>query len=938
MARRIGAFDWATTPLGPIATWPQSLRTAVGLMVAAPNPIVLLWGLEGVLIYNDGYARFAGERHPQLLGMGTREGWPEIAEHNDRMIRRVLGGEPVSLKDQQLVLDRRGQGPEPAWMDLDYTPVPDETGRPAGVMVFVTETTERFLADERSRMREERLDMALDIGGGVGVWDWDVPNDRVYADKRFARLYGVDPRMASDGAAIEQFFAAMHAGDAERVQGEISHALSTGEPFRSEYRLVQADGEVRWVAALGRPERDADGRTIRFPGVTFDITERRRTDETLAERELRYRTLFETIDEGFCVIEFLDGPEGPLSDYVHVEANAAYEANAGISNVVGQKVREMVPDEAGSWVELYRGVLTSGQPIRFEKELEATGRWLELAAFRVGDPERRQVAVLFKDLTDRKQAERSLQALNATLEHRVAEAVAEKKLWADIIESADAFVQVVDREGRWLAINNASATEFERIFGVRPEAGQKMSDAIAHLPGEAAAVKAIWDRALAEAPFTEVQEFGDPSRDRRFYEMRYYPLMSADGDRLGAYQIVNDVTDRLAEQARLREAEEALRQSQKMEAIGQLTGGIAHDFNNLLAGIIGSLELLSKRLSENRLSGIERYIEAASGSAQRAASLTQRLLAFSRRQTLDPRPTDLNRLIGGMEDLIRRSVGPAVEVEVVGAGGLWTTRVDPSQLENALLNLCINARDAMAPQGGRLTIETANKWLDDRHARERDLPPGQYVSLCVTDTGTGMTPEIIDKAFDPFFTTKPMGQGTGLGLSMVHGFVRQSGGQVRIYSEAGDGTTMCLYLPRHLGAADEIDPEALTAAEPNGHGETVLVIDDEPTVRMLIVEVLGEAGYHVLQAEDGASGLEVLRSEMAIDLLVTDVGLPGGLNGRQVADAARALRPDLKVLFVTGYAENAVIGNGHLEPGMAVITKPFVVADLAAKVTEMIEG
>ena len=347
--------------------------------------------------------------------------------------------------------------------------------------------------------------------------------------------------------------------------------------------------------------------------------------------------------------------------------------------------------------------------------------------------------MLFKDLTTRKRAERDLQTLNVTLEERVTEAVAEKKLWADIIQSADAFVQVVDREGRWLAINEASANEFERIFGVRPVIGQKMSEAIKHLPEQAAAVTAVWDRAIAEAPFTEVQEFGDPARDRRFYEMRYYPLIDPAGDRVGAYQIVYDVTDRLNEQARLREAEEALRQSQKMEAIGQLTGGIAHDFNNLLAGIIGSLELLSKRLSENRLGGIERYIEAASGSAQRAASLTQRLLAFSRRQTLDPRPTDLNRLIGGMEDLIRRSVGPGVEVEVVGAGGLWTTRVDPSQLENALLNLCINARDAMAPQGGRLTIETANKWLDDRASRERDLPPGQYVSLCVTDSGMGLS-------------------------------------------------------------------------------------------------------------------------------------------------------------------------------------------------------
>jgi CheY-like chemotaxis protein len=280
-----------------------------------------------------------------------------------------------------------------------------------------------------------------------------------------------------------------------------------------------------------------------------------------------------------------------------------------------------------------------------------------------------------------------------------------------------------------------------------------------------------------------------------------------------------------------------------------------------------------------------------------------------------------------------------VELEIVGAGGLWITKIDPSQLENALLNLCINARDAMAPGGGRLTIETSNKWLDDRASRERDLPPGQYVSLCVTDTGSGMTPEIQAQVFDPFFTTKPMGQGTGLGLSMIHGFVRQSGGQVRIYSEVGKGTTMCLYLPRHIGEVGGGEDDVLSqlVAE-GGHGETVLVIDDEATVRMLVAEVVGEAGYRVIEAPDGPSGLDILRSDRRIDLLISDVGLPGGMNGRQVADAARETRPDLKVLFITGYAENAAVGNGLLAPGMEVMTKPFVMADLAVKVHDMIES
>ncbi len=384
--------------------------------------------------------------------------------------------------------------------------------------------------------------------------------------------------------------------------------------------------------------------------------------------------------------------------------------------------------------------------------------------------------------------------------------------------------------------------------------------------------------------------------------------------------------------------EETLRQSQKMEAVGQLTGGLAHDFNNLLTGIIGSLELLGTRVGQGRLKDLDRYIGAAQNAAKRAAALTHRLLAFSRRQTLDPKPTDVNRLVSGMEELIRRTVGPAVAIEVVGAAGLWPTLVDPPQLENALLNLCLNARDAM-PGGGRLTIETANRWLDQRASQERDLPPGQYLSLCVSDTGAGMEPEVIAKAFDPFFTTKPLGQGTGLGLSMIYGFVRQSGGQARIYSEVGQGTMVCLYLPRYVGAVDtaEAVPD-LSDAPRAERGETVLVVDDEPTVRMLVMEVLEELGYAAMEAADGAAGLRVLQSDMRIDLLVTDVGLPGGMNGRRMADAARVKRPDLKVLFITGYAENAVVGNGYLEQGMHVMTKPFTMEGLASRIKELISA
>ncbi|MFD2300526.1 response regulator [Paracidovorax citrulli] len=394
-------------------------------------------------------------------------------------------------------------------------------------------------------------------------------------------------------------------------------------------------------------------------------------------------------------------------------------------------------------------------------------------------------------------------------------------------------------------------------------------------------------------------------------------------------------------------AEEALRQAQKMEAVGQLTGGIAHDFNNLLAGIMASLDLLRLRVSQGRVADMERCIDTAHRSAKRAASLTHRLLAFSRRQTLAPVVVDLNQLVADLLELVQRTVGPAITVRFDATAGLWAVRADAGQIENSLLNLCINARDAM-PRGGTLRIATANHVAGHpgdgqsrRHATE--LQPGEYVALSVADTGEGMAPEVAERAFEPFFTTKPLGQGTGLGLSMVYGFAQQSGGSARIASVAGQGTTITLWLPRHACSAAELAAGTCAEAPPAGQARapasgagrampSVLVVDDEPAVRSTVAESLREQGYRVLEAEDGPSALEMLREAGPLDLLLTDVGLPGGMNGRQVADAGRVLRPGLPVLFITGYAEQAVIGERDLDPGMGVLTKPFALDMLAARV------
>ncbi len=448
----------------------------------------------------------------------------------------------------------------------------------------------------------------------------------------------------------------------------------------------------------------------------------------------------------------------------------------------------------------------------------------------------------------------------------------------------------------------------------------------------------------------------------------YQPILDASGRASGIFVEGYDVTEKMQAEQQLRQlnagletriaertrdleaalqrlrreseerkaAEEALRHAQKMEAVGQLTGGIAHDFNNLLQGITGSLDLLKLRLQLGKTENIDKLITGAMASAQRAAGLTHRLLAFSRRQPLDPRPVKANQLIAPMEDLLRRTLGENIRLELVLAGGLWATLCDPGQLESALLNLCINARDAM-PNGGALVIETANAWLDERYGAQEDVQPGQYVCISVSDSGVGLAPDVLAKAFDPFFTTKPLGQGTGLGLSMIYGFARQSAGHVKLYSEPGQGTTAKLYLPRHHGEATASEPlPQLRPEHQSEQGETVLVVEDEAGVRALVIDVLTGLGYRTLEAGDGAAALRILQSDARIDLLVTDVGLPV-MNGRQVYDAAAVKRPDLKVLFMTGYAENAAVNKGFLQPGMEMMTKPFAMEQLATRIRRILK-
>jgi PAS domain S-box-containing protein len=531
------------------------------------------------------------------------------------------------------------------------------------------------------------------------------------------------------------------------------------------------------------------------------------------------------------------------------------------------------------------------------------------------------VATRTWDAVERARAEAALRRLNDTLEQRVAERTLERdRVWR---HSRDLLV-VIGIDGIFRNVNPA----WTAILGHDPAdvVGRRLKDFVwpEDLEGSEAAL-------LVAGTRQDLTNFENRYRHADGTARWIAWHTSVEGDLVYGYG--RDVTADKQRADALRQAEEALRQSQKMEAVGQLSSGLAHDFNNLLTGITGSLDLVQARLESGRITGVLELVSTAQASAKRAAALTNRLLAFARHQTLDPSATDVNRLVAGMEDLIRRTAGPRISVVVAADPAPWATLVDPNQLENALLNLCINARDAM-PEGGTLTIETARMSLGAREASERGIAAGDYMVLRVIDTGVGMSPEVIRRAFDPFFTTKPVGMGTGLGLSMIYGFARQSGGTARIVSTPGHGASVCLYLPRHDAPAEPeagATPQAGTALNAGSAeaGKTVLVVDDEPSVRMLVVEVLTEMGYAALEAEDGPSALRLLQSAPQIALLVTDLGLPGGMTGHQVATAARAARPGLSVLFITGYADSAMVAD---DPLTHILTKPFPLEKLAATI------
>jgi PAS domain S-box-containing protein len=760
-----------------------------------------------------------------------------------------------------------------------------------------------------------RLQLTLDAAGASCEWEWDIANKKLVGDARFAAITNLDPVALADGVSTDHFFKSIHPDDLKRVKLAVAGILAGSEVFSKDYRLLKGDGGYRWVHASGQAIRNADDEPVKFVGMLVDVTEQRRVSEQLRiaqsaggigtfEYIVGYSTI--NVSEQFCRLFGLHAtkllPVTTLNSLIHPEDERVID------------LKGPDPSESGRNIEFRVTRADDGQ----ERWLAQRGEYVDGIESGGG----RYVGVVF-DITDAKNTQERLKQANGELSELARESLRERnRVWKN---SRDLLV-VIDTDGTFRDVNPA----WVNILGHDPQdiIGKKI-------------IEFVWveDRDQVKQELKKAIENAHNALELRLTHADGTPrtiswMTSREDDRVYAYG--RDVTLEKHQKAILEDTEAQLRQAQKMEAVGQLTGGIAHDFNNMLTGVIGGLSIIKRRIAANRTEDLDRFIDAATTSAHRAASLTHRLLAFSRRQSLDKKPVEVTRLVKSMEDLFRRTLGEQVELEINLEANAWQAITDANQLESAILNLVINARDAM-PTGGKLTVETTNLALSDADiVRGETLQPGHYVVLAVSDTGIGMSQATIDKAFDPFFTTKPIGQGTGLGLSMIYGFAQQSGGHARIYSQVGLGTTVKLYLP---GAPDSInvDTSAIDAnfVPPRGDGETVLVVEDDDSVRMLVVDVLTELGYQVLEAFDGPTALPVIEGRTRIDLLISDVGLPG-LNGRQLAEIALAARPALKVLFITGYAATAASRADFLAPGMEMITKPFAIDDLAQKVREIL--
>ncbi|WP_347303843.1 PAS domain-containing protein [Croceibacterium sp. TMG7-5b_MA50] len=748
--------------------------------------------------------------------------------------------------------------------------------------------------------------VADDVASSVGVYSLDLFGSRAVADMHGGHtlvVHDVSQELAVDDGremfqsiGIDAIICCPLVKDGRLVAMMAVHQTRPRVWTAEEISLVEAAVERCWahVQRIGAEAR-------------------------LRDSEERYRTLFAAVDAGFTIAEVkFDADDRPI-DYRLLEMNPAFALQTGMDNLLGRWVREAIPTLEQHWFDIYGRVALTGEAAQFENRAEAMGRWFDVQAFRIGAPEDRLVAILFNDITERKQSEKLLRDLNEDLEAQVAARTAELRFSRDIIEATTSPICAFDRDLRVLAFNKAHHDEFRRVNGFDVAPGDILPDLFP--PDQGTKLRALMQRALGGERFTARESFGRPELAQPCWEISLTPMRNEDAEIVGAFYLANDISDRLRAEKELAAAQEALRQSQKMEAMGSLTGGVAHDFNNLLTPIIGGLDLLQRKGVGGERE--QRLIGGALHSAERAKTLVQRLLAFARRQPLQARAVDLAALVTGMADLVASTSGPQTRLILDVGDDLPAALADPNQLEMAILNLSVNARDAM-PDGGRLSISARQVELGRDNTP--GLAPGRYVRLSVADTGIGMDAETLRRAAEPFYSTKGIGQGTGLGLSMVHGLAAQLGGALTIDSRPGLGTDVQLWLPVTDAAAETTEhTEESVASVTVG---LALVVDDEAVVRASTADMLADLGYDITEADSAEQALQLIADGLMPDLLVTDHLMPGK-TGTDLAREVLARLPGTRVLIVSGYAEADGIA-----PDLPRLVKPFRQADLVASIAD----
>ena len=869
----IATFDWAATTLGPIDGWPASLKSSIALILRSPVPIVTLWGEDGIMIYNDAYSVFAGGRHPKLFGSKVREGWPEVAEFNDNIMKVGLAGETLAYRNFTLTLYRHGGVAEEVWLNLDYSPLLDEQGKPAGVMAIVVEITDKVRVERELEAERRSLKLMFEQAPGFIAVLTGPRHEFAMVNEAYSSLIGNRDVIGRTVAEALPEVAPQGFVDL------LDRVFATGQPYVGQnvpvnlQRQPSACVEVRYLDFVYQPVVADGGTTTGIFIQGHDVTEQRQVENAIRAESRKLDVLNST---GAAVAAELD-----VEKIVQIVTDACTDL---VGAKFGAFFYNIINDKGESYM-LY--ALSGVARENFEKFPMPRNTAVFEPTFK-GQGIVRSDDILLDARYGKNDPHYGMPKGHLPVRSYLA-------------------VPVTSRSGAVIG---------GLFFGHEQPAMfvEEHEELLTGIAGQAAT--AIDNARLFQSAERELGE-------RRRAEAALLALNNT---------LEQRVLDEISARSK---AEEQLRQVQKMEAIGQLTGGIAHDFNNMLAVILGGLNLLQRKLKNGEID-VGRFVDAAIDGAKRASSLTQRLLAFSRQQPLAPVLLDTNRLVARMSELLGRTLGEQISVETVLAAGLWQLKADPAQLENALLNLCVNARDAM-PQGGKLTIETANALVDEGYGKEYGIDAGQYVLIAVTDTGTGMSGEVMAKAFDPFYTTKEVGKGTGLGLSQVYGFVRQSGGHIKLYSELSVGTSVKIYLPRVYGdVSSNVDLAPAQALQTGKSNERILVVEDDDRVRALSVEALRELGYEVLEAARPRQALKMLAENGSIALLFTDVVMPE-MSGRELADLAREKYPNLKVLYTTGYTRNAIVHNGMLDPGTNLLTKPFSLDDLALKVRKILD-